>query len=243
MYIVLEHFGGKRFVEMKMSKGILNEDEWRMIHIQRFMFYTLSGIAFLHSQGFVHGELCPEDLNIFDDGTIKIDTLRLPQIRGNEQSTHLLTDPIMIYCAPEVQTGEIPTMQSDIWSLGVILLENIAQIHPFKGSSHAETLMNIRNGRLNSITPIPKDVGDLIMKMISVSPQKRPSASDLLKSNFIKAYSLIELKKLKTKGEILDELRIAEYRQLQAQEKSLINVEERNVMAQRIKTIEKAKSE
>lgn len=59
-------------------------------------------------------------------------------------------------------------MQSDIWSLGVILLENIAQIHPFKGSSHAETLMNIRNGRLNSITPIPKDVGDLIMKMISV---------------------------------------------------------------------------
>ncbi|KAA6316131.1 MAG: hypothetical protein EZS28_055307, partial [Streblomastix strix] len=42
---------------------------------------------------------------------------------------------------------------------------------------------------------------------------------------------------------ILDELRIAEYRQLQAQEKSLINVEERNVMAQRIKTIEKAKSE
>ncbi|KAA6384853.1 MAG: hypothetical protein EZS28_019616, partial [Streblomastix strix] len=31
MYIVLEHFGGKRFVEMKMSKGILNEDEWRMI--------------------------------------------------------------------------------------------------------------------------------------------------------------------------------------------------------------------
>ncbi|KAA6355947.1 MAG: hypothetical protein EZS28_048526, partial [Streblomastix strix] len=169
---LLEHFGGRRFVEMKSQKEEQDEDEW-MKRMQRVMFCALSGISFIHSQGLVVGELCPEVFFISEDGTIKIDTLCLPQIRGNEKSTHATTDSIMLYCAPEVQLGEKPTMRSDIWSLGVIILEGMSNHHPFKGSTREETLMNMKMGRFSEIsTFISSDVKELLLMMINVNPLK-----------------------------------------------------------------------
>ncbi|KAA6354207.1 MAG: hypothetical protein EZS28_050266, partial [Streblomastix strix] len=137
--------------------------------MQRVMFCALSGISFIHSQGLVVGELCPEVFFISEDGTIKIDTLCLPQIRRNEKSTHATTDSIMLYCAPEVQLGEKPTMRSDIWSLGVIILEGMSNHHPFKGSTREETLMNMKMGRFSEVpTFISSDVKELLLMMINV---------------------------------------------------------------------------
>lgn len=42
---------------------------------------------------------------------------------------------------------------SDIWALGVIVVEMFTGVHPFQGRTLDETVQNIKNGRFK---PIPE---------------------------------------------------------------------------------------
>ncbi|KAA6357314.1 MAG: hypothetical protein EZS28_047159, partial [Streblomastix strix] len=76
--------------------------------------------------------------------------------------------------------------ESDIWSLGVILVECLTGIRPYEGHTPEETINNIKNG---SMDPLPDEIkgeiGDMILGMLNVEPTKRPSASDLLKTDLM----------------------------------------------------------
>ncbi len=84
------------------------------------MRQTLRGLEVLHSSGYMHSDVKPSNLMIDKLGIVKlIDYGRALQI--NEKMSFLFGTPV--YMAPEVHRRENWTLQSDIYSVGLVGLE------------------------------------------------------------------------------------------------------------------------
>ena len=83
------------------------------------------------------------------------------------------------YIAPEQVRGHDPTPASDIYSLGLVLLESLSGQRAFPQRTPAESIA----ARLATPPPIPGDWGygwrSLLSAMTSIDPKDRPSALDV----------------------------------------------------------------
>jgi TonB family protein len=83
----------------------------------------LDALSYLHSQGFVHGHIKPANIMVIDDRV----KLPVESVRRAGETTRPPAQ-LRIYDAPEVASGTI-VPASDIWSLGITLVEALTQ-HP-----------------------------------------------------------------------------------------------------------------
>ncbi|KAA6379367.1 MAG: hypothetical protein EZS28_025106 [Streblomastix strix] len=99
------------------------------------------------------------------------------------------------YSAPETDENKM-TAESDVWSIGVIIIEVITGIHPFQGLTQNQTVSNIANGKYK---PFPDYIqGELRMMlevMISWDYKKRPTVKALLETETMQLVGMIEKSK------------------------------------------------
>ncbi|CAL6038102.1 Kinase [Hexamita inflata] len=101
----LNHF----MVERQLSQKYLKIDEILNIFEQ-----ICRGVHYLHSKQVVHGDLSPQNILLHFEN-------RIPIVKVSDYITN--SNHQQFYAAPEVLRGEQPTVQSDIWSLGIILFQ------------------------------------------------------------------------------------------------------------------------
>jgi mitogen-activated protein kinase kinase kinase len=125
---------------------------------------TLSGLAYLHSQGILHRDLKADNILLDLDGTCKISDFGISKktdnIYGNDASNNMQGS--VFWMAPEVvrSRGQGYSAKVDIWSLGCVVLEMFAGRRPW---SKEETVGAIyKLGSLNEAPPIPDDVAQNI---------------------------------------------------------------------------------
>lgn len=85
--------------------------------------------------------------------------------------------------APEVFEGNA-CLKSDVWSLGMNLIEMAGENHPFDGRSEEE----VKNAVMNGVTipsTLSPDVVDLINKCLVKDVNDRASVDDLLKVSLV----------------------------------------------------------
>jgi TonB family protein len=126
---------------------------------------VLDALAYLHSQGLVHGHLNPANILAVDDRLkLSADKLqqtgRLRKIEGGPR----------IYDAPESAHGDL-TPASDVWSLGVALVEALTQLPPIWSTD--------RGG--DPIIPpfVPEPFAAIARKCLRVDPAARASLAEL----------------------------------------------------------------
>ncbi|XP_055379823.1 cyclin-dependent kinase 4 [Condylostylus longicornis] len=178
--------------------------------IQRFSRELLTGVDFLHSHRIVHRDLKPQNILISAQGHLKIADFGLAKTYDFEMK---LTSVVVTlwYRAPEILLAQPYTSSVDIWSTACIIAEMFGRRPIFPGTSEGNQLDRIflLTGRPTLLqwpnsSPIsrsnfphrnpkqPKDLfpelcensNDLLYKMLSFEPEKRPSALTCLKHEY-----------------------------------------------------------
>jgi TonB family protein len=126
---------------------------------------VLKGLAFIHAKGLVHGRVKPSNILASGD-VVKIssDSLRaVGEAKGRQGEKS-------VYDAPEAATGQLGP-SSDVWSLGVTLVETITQHLPVLDAAY---------GRPPALPDeIPQPFGEIVENCLQVDPGGRWTVAEI----------------------------------------------------------------
>lgn len=155
---------------------------------------TLSGLAYLHSEGILHRDLKADNILLNLDGTCLISDFGISKksdnIYGNDITNSMQGS--VFWMAPEVvrAQGQGYSAKVDIWSLGCVVLEMFAGRRPWSKEEAIGAIYKL--GSLNQAPPIPDDVSRAITPQalsfmydcFTIDPTERPTAETLLRAPF-----------------------------------------------------------
>ena len=179
LYIISEYLSGGELFDRIIEAHNFNE-----VQAANLIQQILSAVSYLHKRGIIHRDLKPENI-VFEsdakDSLIKIiDFGTSRQLKKGEKLKSRLGTAY--YIAPEVLQLNYDS-KCDVWSCGVILFIFIFGFPPFNGKNDDEIFEKIKKGtfKFPDSPKVSSEVKSLITKMLSVNPEHRPTADDLLK--------------------------------------------------------------
>ena len=182
--------------------------------IKKFLIQTLTALHFCHSNRVIHRDLKPQNLLIDQNFNIKIADFGLARSFQIPIRPYTPCVQTLWYRAPEVLLGaKNYTTAIDIWSVGCILLEMFSTYPPFTGTTERDVIYSIfqklgtpnedvwpgvtafdyfchdfpewtKVNMLDIYAGMSCDGFDLVMKMITMNPEKRISAYEALNHVF-----------------------------------------------------------
>nr|CCC91937.1 putative serine/threonine-protein kinase [Trypanosoma congolense IL3000] len=88
-----------------------------------------------------------------------------------------------LYMSPENLEKGICSPSSDVWSLGCILYELLSLRHPFESRDIAALMMRVTAGARQPLPAhYPPEIVELVDRMLSLDPARRPSCEEILRS-------------------------------------------------------------
>jgi len=180
-YVVMEWVEGQRL------RQIL--DEQTRLSLGRSVQIALKicdVLQYLHDRGVVHLDLKPDNIIVGAHDDIKLIDFDLARKARPGLFAMLRPKPIgtLDYASPEQVRGKACSVQSDIYSLGLILYEMLTGEVPFSGVSPrwAIELRLLRDPLPpREVNPdIPAELEELICRMISHHPAERPATARAL---------------------------------------------------------------
>ncbi|CAB4408621.1 unnamed protein product [Rhizophagus irregularis] len=141
----------------------------------------------IHKLKYIHRDLHSGNILQFYIGGFgtKITDLGLSQsITNSKSSCCSNVFGVLPYIAPEILDGKSYTLESDIYSFGIIMTEVSTGKSPYRNVPHDGNLaLKICNGlRPRVAKGTPKCYIDLVNQCLDVNPGKRPSSKVLLKT-------------------------------------------------------------
>ncbi len=165
-----------------------------------------NGLEFLHShhhspgsveRGMVHHGISPETLLITSNGEVKISDHELAPLRQRFIDNALDSSPYeqLAYLAPEQLNGSPVDARSDVFSLGLILLELLTRT-PLDGSkSHAALIRMVENQEFEHLRDISPQAHQkltaILRTAISEEPEQRYTSANRMYMDVLHALILL----------------------------------------------------
>ncbi|KAK7053484.1 Protein kinase C signaling pathway involved MAPKK protein [Paramarasmius palmivorus] len=150
---------------------------------------VLQGLAYLHARRTIHRDIKPSNILLSREGVVKICDFGVSgELVGSYAGTFTGTS---LYMAPERILGNEYTIRSDVWSLGISLLELVQNRFPFPNDlPPIELMMYITSGeppRLEDEGEVKwsDDMKDFIKQALMGDAASRPIPKDMLKHPWI----------------------------------------------------------
>lgn len=181
IWLVMEYCEGNELFYHIYEKQRLDFKE-----CQNLFFQIVQGLRHVHSLNLSHRDLKLENILLADK---KKTIVKLSDFGFVREYKRLFLSTICgttVYMAPELLKNEkYSGFCIDIWSLGIILYTMFYGEMPFDEDDELRTKYKIINEEPLYRDSIPQDVINLIKKMLSKDPNKRPSLNDILNSPFL----------------------------------------------------------
>jgi serine/threonine protein kinase/beta-lactam-binding protein with PASTA domain len=131
------------------------------------------GLNYAHDEGLVHRDITPANLMFSSDGRLHIADFGLARALAESGWTEPGKDLVGTarYASPEQAQGLRLTGASDVYSLGLILVEALSGSVPFS----ADTMLGTLTARVESDVPIP-DVPEKLALVLRAMTQRDPDA-------------------------------------------------------------------
>ena len=172
-YIVMEYVEGKHLKNLLKKRGKLTVPEVVDIVLQ-----ITSGLSVAHDSYIIHRDIKPQNILILDNGLVKITDFGIAVAMNATQLTQ--TNSVMgsvHYLPPEQASGKGATLQSDIYSIGILMYELLTGKLPFKGDNAVEIALKHLKEPMPSIRDeypeIPQSVENIILKATAKNPKNR----------------------------------------------------------------------
>lgn len=174
-YIVMEYIEGKHLKNLIKKRGKLTVSEAVDIVLQ-----ITDGLSVAHDSYIIHRDIKPQNIMILENGLVKITDFGIAMAMNSTQLTQ--TNSVMgsvHYLPPEQASGKGSTLQSDIYSIGILFYELLTGKLPFKGENAVEIALKHLKEPLPSIREelpdIPQSVENIIIKATAKNPKNRYS--------------------------------------------------------------------
>ncbi len=137
----------------------------------------LAGLAALHREGVLHGDIKPSNIMVKRTGNAKLIDIGSATGPGSPSPRRLWSPA---YAAPEVLQGGANTPQSNLASLGYVLVEMLAGQSPFEGLTSRGELLEAKadlDRRLPELLPREVSCNELLLslcrRLVAAAPERR----------------------------------------------------------------------
>jgi serine/threonine protein kinase len=168
-YQVFELLEGKTLGEM-VKDGFMDANMWRP-----FVDRSLSAIESLHQANWIHGDINADNFMLTGNGWKLIE---LPFYHFETPAARSTMFGSIYTIAPEQIDGSVPSVRSDLYSLGCLYYRAACGGWPHSGNSAQEvaihSLMHPADDLKGETQRIPAPWCDWVMRLIALEPNDRP---------------------------------------------------------------------
>ena len=171
-YIVMEYVGGGSLKKYCTETNLLPVRQAVLV-----IFKICRALDYAFQNGVIHRDIKAANILLDERDDIKISDFGTAQI---STSTHTQIDGFVgspAYMAPEMINEEPPSVQSDIYSLGVTMYELLGGRLPFQAANSVAMINKILNEEptpLKSIRPdLPEKLVEIVERAMAKDPAKR----------------------------------------------------------------------
>ena len=212
---VMEHIEGETLKEYLERKGKLSDDEIKTIFSQ-----MLDSVGYVHEQNLVHRDIKPSNFMITPKGQIKLLDFGIAKNTDTNSADYTQTGTTQnmgtpMYMSPEqIKSTKDVTLQSDIYSLGVVLWQMVMGKKPY--DTNTSSTYELQNKIVTQNLSLTNTLFDSVIEVATAKELN-------IRFN--------NCKELKSKLESLDEIdneRNLVYNPPSADDKTLIQVNNKN---------------
>jgi len=172
-YIVMEYIEGKHLKALLKKRGKLTISE-----VVDIMLQITDGMSVAHDSYIIHRDIKPQNIMILENGIVKITDFGIAMAMNATQLTQ--TNSVMgsvHYLPPEQANGKGSTLQSDIYSMGILMYELLTGKLPYKGDNAVEIALKHLKEPLPSVREelpsIPQSLENIILKATNKNVKNR----------------------------------------------------------------------
>ena len=173
-FLVMELVEGQTLAQLCAGGG-LDADRVRSIGAQ-----VADALAYAHGRNVVHRDVKPGNVLLGAGERVKLADFGIARLIGDTvrhtQTGHAIGTAA--YLSPEQVRGEDVTTATDLYALGLVLLEALTGERAYPGSPTESALARL--SRPPEVPDgVPHDLADLLTAMTALEPSERPTAADV----------------------------------------------------------------
>ena len=142
------------------------------------MLQITDGMSMAHDSYIIHRDIKPQNIMILENGVVKITDFGIAMAMNAAQLTQ--TNSVMgsvHYLPPEQANGKGSTLQSDIYSMGILMYELLTGKLPYKGDNAVEIALKHLKESLpdvkEELPDLPQSIANIIKKATAKNPKNR----------------------------------------------------------------------
>ena len=163
-------------LKTKFSKPLKSKDKNKMSKYKELIWQLVCAVAFLHSQGIVHGDIKPSNILLYKN-TVKLSDFSLSSFHLSEDHRIYVRESFAEnYRSPEIWKNEGYSFKADIWALGCTIYELIYD---------KKYQIDIKSKKFEEDD---NDLKDLLTGALKIDEEKRSTIWQILDHPFFKTF-------------------------------------------------------
>lgn len=165
----MEYVRGRTLEQILIANGPFGDREAALIGQDLCRALTV-----VHHAGLLHRDLKAQNVMREDGGRVVLMDLGSGELRSSATLTGLAGTPLCL--APEVLAGENASVQSDLYSLGVLLYHLVTGTYPVRAASIAALRKTHDEGKIERLHDQRPDLSDAFVRTVERATAAQPAA-------------------------------------------------------------------